>query len=176
MRSIPSRALILLSLVVLGSLLFQGLLSLSPSGDLNPTFHVASRYVDRGSQETGQTFPFLAVLLDYRASYLVFFGLLNLSATSMTFLFCVLESFPVRSSERVLYGGAWVSSLALLAWGCLGLLNDGYWMDYEFLAGPSARIWGAGVTGCLSLFSFFFSAAAIRAVWVRGKEQILDRK
>ncbi len=176
MRSIPSRVLIPLFLAALGLLVFQCLHSLILVGDLNPTFHVASRYVDQGPQETGQTLPFLSALLDYRASYLVLLGLLNLVATLMAFLFCVMESFPVRTGEKLLYSGSWFSSLALLGWGSLGLWNGGNWMDYEFLAGPSARVLGAEVTGCLGVLSFLFSIAVVRSVWARGKEQFLDRK
>jgi hypothetical protein len=132
--------------------------------------------MDLGPQETGSSIPFFSILLDYRGFYWVLLGFLELGVTLIALLFCVMESFPVRVGEKVLYGITWFSALALLLWGSLSLGRGGNWMDYEFLSGPAARKLGVTVSGFLGLIGTFCSFAVIHSVWRRGKEQLLDRK
>jgi hypothetical protein len=173
-----SRSWVWILLLLLSAILFYGLTSLPPLGDTSPTFHVASRYLDRGSDETSLNSSFLAVLLDYRSFDLVLFNLFFLSVTLMAFLFCVVENLSFRPLEWV---WGWVSlllSLTLLVLGCVGLKSGSNFMDYEFwsgIFGPSARAYGAWITGALVLLTVASTLIWIHKVWLLGKEKRLGQ-
>jgi hypothetical protein len=175
-KSFLSRSGPFLFAAALGALFIYGLLALRQPADLNPTFHVASRYVDRGPSETGQAFSLTAVLLDYRAFYLILLALLGVVLVLMVFLFSSMESFSLKGFEKSLFATTWICALALMVWGCLGLSGSGNWMDYEFLSGPQARWWGGWVSGGLALTATLCSFTFAQSVWSRGKGQFLGRK
>lgn len=164
-------------LFLLGTLLFYGLISLPPLGDANPTFHVASRYLDHGVEETGLTFSFFAVLLDYRSFDLILFGLFFLTVTLSILLFCVVENLPIYLPERIWVFITLVSSLILFVLGLMGLKNGNNFMDYEFwsnLFGQSARVHGAWITGGLVLLTVLSSLGWVSKIWVMEKEKRFD--
>jgi hypothetical protein len=162
-------------LLLLSAILFYGLVSLPPLGDTNPTFHVASRYLDRGADETGFSSSFLAVLLDYRSFYLVLLSLFFFSMTLTALLFCVVENVPVRRWEWV-----WVSllsSVALFVLGWIGLKDGSNFMDYEFWSRwerHADRVCGAWVTSGVVLLTITSSLMWAWKVWMLGKENHLD--
>lgn len=173
-----SRFWVWILLLLLGAILFYGLISLPPLGDANPTFHVASRYLDRGLDETGFESSFFAVLLDYRSFDLVLFNLFFLSVTLTAFLFSVVESLPFRPLEGLWAWSSILSSIALLVLGLVGLKDGSNFMDYEFWSvffGPSARSHGAWITGALVLLTVASSLMWLRKVWILGKEKRLGR-
>jgi hypothetical protein len=173
-----SRFIVWIFLLLLSSLLFYGLVSLPAPGDTNPTFHVASRYLDRWSDETGFNSSFLAVLLDYRSFDLILCNLFFLSVTLMAFLFGVVENLPFRPLEWLWAWISLLSSLTLLVLGCVGLKDGSNFMDYEFWSGvfgPSARSHGAWITGALVLLTVASSLMWIGKVWILGKEKRLGR-
>jgi hypothetical protein len=156
------------------ALLFYGLASLPPTGDMNPTFHVASRYLDRATTETGFSNSFLAILLDYRSFDLVLLSLFFLAVTLMALLFCVIENLSVRWLESGWASASLLSSVMLLLLGWVGLKNGNNFMDYEFWAdifGSSARIHGAWITGGLVLITLTTSLVWTWKVLVLGKEK-----
>lgn len=171
-----SRFWVWILLLLLSAILFHGLISLPPVSDTNPTFHVASRYLDRGSDETSFNSSFLAVLLDYWSFDLVLLNLFFLSVTLMTFLFCVVENLPFRPLEWVWAWISLLSSLTLLVLGWVGLKDGSNFMDYEFWSGvfgPSARAYGAWITGGLVLLTVASSLIWFWKVWTLGKEKRL---
>jgi hypothetical protein len=173
-----SRSRVWILLFLLGAILFHGLISLPPKGDTNPTFHVASRYLDRGSDETGFHSSFLAVLLDYWSFDLILLSLFFLSVTLMAFLFSAVENLPFRPSEWLWSWISLLSSLALLVLGWVGLKDGSNFMDYEFwsgIFGPSARSRGAWITGALVLLTVVSSLMWIWKVGILGKEKRLGR-
>jgi hypothetical protein len=172
-----SRLVAWIFLLSLGALLFYGVTSLPPLGDTNPTFHVASRYLDHGAKETGFASSFLAVLLDYRSFDLILFDLFFLALTLTILLFCVVENLPIRPSNWIWASVSLFSSLMLFVLGWIGLKNGSNFMDYEFWSGPfgaSARVHGAWITGGLVLLTIL---ASLRWAWktlVLGKKKRLD--
>jgi hypothetical protein len=164
-------------LISLGALLFYGLISLPPLGDANPTFHVASRYLDHGAEETGFTSPFLSVLLDYRSFDLILFDLFFLALTLTILLFHVVENLPIRPSDWIWACVSLFSSLMLFVLGWMGLKNGSNFMDYEFwsgILGAFSRVHGAWITGGLVLLTIL---ASLRWAWktlVLGKKKRLD--
>jgi hypothetical protein len=172
-----SRFWIWVFLLLLSAVLFYGLISLPPAGETNPTFHVASRYLDRGTDETGMACSFLAVLLDYRSFDLALLSLFFLSVTLTVLLFLTAENI---SLTRLKWGWVWLSlfsSLALLVLGCFSFKNGGNFMDYQFWAvvfGPSARTNGAWITGLLVFLNVASSLMWTRIVLARGKEKRFD--
>jgi hypothetical protein len=174
---ISSRLAAWIFLLLLGALLFYGLISLPPSGDANPTFHVASRYLDHGAEETGFTSSFLAVLLDYRSFDLILFDLFFLALTLTILLFRVVENLPIRPSDWIGACVSLFSSLTLFVLGWIGLKNGSNFMDYEFwsgLFGASARIHGAWITGGLVLLTILTALRWTWKTWVWGKKKQLD--
>ncbi|HXL72067.1 MAG TPA: hypothetical protein VN963_00440 [bacterium] len=163
-------------LLLLSATLFHGLVSLPPPGDTNPTFHAASRYLDRSADETGFTCSFLAVLLDYRSFDLVLLSLFFMSVTLMALLLSAVENLPLRVSGRVWTWASLSSSLTLLVVGSIGLKDGSNFMDYEFWAGvfgSSARAYGAWITGGLVLLTVASSLISVWKVWTHGKEKRL---
>jgi hypothetical protein len=180
-NSLPSRpsfrrSWVWIPLLLLGAILFHGLVSLPPSGDTNPTFHVASRYLDHGADETGFTCSFLAVLLDYRSFDLVLLSLFFMSVTLMALLLSAVENLPLRLSGRLWTWVSLGSSLILLVLGSIGLKDGSNFMDYEFWAGvfgSSARTHGACITGGLVLLTVASSLISVLKVWTYGREKRL---
>ena len=173
-RFIFSSLIIWIILLLLSALLFYGLTVLPSAGDENPTFHVASRYLDRGSAETGFSLPVLAVLLDYRSFDLVFLSLFFIVMTLMALLISVVENLPVRPLARVWAWAALLSCSLLLAANWMGLRTGSNFMDYEFWArvfGPTARIHGAVITGFLVLGTAVCSFVWTYKVLTSGKEK-----
>jgi len=173
-----SRSWVWILLLLLSATLFYGLISLPPWGDINPTFHVASRYLDRGLDETGLKSSFFAVLLDYRSFDLVLLNLFFLSVTLTAFLFCVVENLPFRPLEWLWAWSSLLSSLTLLVLGWVGLKDGSNFMDYEFWSGvfgPSARSHGAWITGALVLLTVVSSLIWVGKVWALGREKRLGR-
>lgn len=173
-RFLFSRLIVWIILPLLGALLFYGLTALPSEGDENPTFHVASRYLDRGTAETGFSFPVLAVLLDYRSFDLVFLSLFFIVMTLMAILIGVVENLPIRPFSQVWAWTALLSSSLLLAAGWLGLRTGSNFMDYEFWAGlfgPTARVHGAEITGFLLLVTAACSFIWTYQVLTSGKEK-----
>jgi hypothetical protein len=172
-----SRFVAWILLFLLGMLLFYGLISLPPMGDDNPTFHVASRYLDHGAEETGFSSSFFAVLLDYRSFDLILFDLFFLAMTLSFLLFCVVENLPLYPLERIWVYIALLSTLMLFVLGLIGLKNGNNFMDYEFwsnLFGPSARVHGAWITGGLALLTVLSSLRWASKIWPMGKEKRFD--
>jgi hypothetical protein len=162
------------SLLLLAVLFFYGLAALPPTGDMNPTFHVASRYLDRATEETGFSNSFLAIFLDYRSFDLVLLSLMFLTLTLIVLLFCVVENLSVRSLERGWAFLSLLSSLILLLLGWVGLKDGCNFMDYEFWAGifgSGARIHGAWITGGLVLMALTASFIWTWKVLILGKEK-----
>jgi hypothetical protein len=169
-----SRLIVWFILPLLSALLFFGLTALPSPGDENPTFHVASRYLDRGTVETGFSIPVLAVFLDYRSFDLVFLSLFFIVMTLMALLIGVVENLPIRPFARVWAWGSLLSSFLLLAAGWVGLRTGSNFMDYEFWAGvfgPTARIHGAVITGFLVLATAVCSFIWTYKVLTSGKEK-----
>jgi len=161
-------------LLALAVLLFYGLISLPPLGDTNPTFHVASRYLDHGAEETGFTSSFLAVLLDYRSFDLILFDLFFLGLTLAILLFRVVENLSIRPSDWIWAYVSLFSSLILFVLGWVGLKSSSNFMDYEFWSGPfgaSARVHGAWITGGLVLLTTLASLTWAWKTWVLGKKK-----
>jgi hypothetical protein len=173
-QSRSARFWVWIPLLLLGALLFYGLTSLPPTGDMNPTFHVASRYLDSAKTETGFSHPFLAIFLDYRSFDLALLSLFFLTMTLIVLLFCVVENLPARSLEWGWISMSLLSSLILLVLGWVGLKDGCNFMDYEFwggVFGPSARIHGAWITGGLVLMTLTASLIWTWKVLVLGKEK-----
>ena len=171
---ISTRLWVWIVLLLLGALLFYGLVSLPPTGDMNPTFHVASRYLDRAAEETGFSSSFLAIFLDYRSFDLVLLSLFFLAVTLIVLLFCVVENLPIRLLKWRWASISLLSSLILLVLVLMGLKNGSNFMDYEFWAvffGPSARIHGAWITGGLVFITLIASLIWTWKVLVLGKEK-----
>lgn len=169
-----SRLIIWIILPLLCALFAYGLTAIPTPGDENPTFHVASRYLDRGTGETGFSFPVLAVFLDYRSFDLVFLSLFFVVMTLMALLISVVENLPVRSFTRIWAGLSLLASFLLLASGWAGLCAGSNFMDYEFWAGvfgPGARIHGAEITGFLVLVTAICSFIWTYKVLTSGKEK-----
>lgn len=164
-------------LLLLAGLFFYSLGSLRPAGEINPTFHVASRYMDRSLEETGFTHSFSAIFLDYRGFDLVLLSLFFLSMTLFTLLLCVVEELTVRSRE-----GAWAflalfSSLSLLLLGWVGLNNGSNFMDYEWGArvfGSAARVHGGWIAGALTVTALLTSFVWTWKVLALGEEKSFD--
>ncbi len=174
---LSSRLIAWIILFSLGVLLFYGLISLPPLGDTNPTFHVASRYLDHGVEETGFTSSFLAVLLDYRSFDLILFDLFFIALTLTILLFRVVENLPLRPSDWIWACVSLFSSSMLFVLGWIGLKNGSNFMDYEFWSGPfgaSARVHGAWITGELALLTILASLTWAWKTWVLGKKKRLD--
>jgi hypothetical protein len=140
--------------------------------DPNPTFHVASRYVDLGAGETGFSLPFFATLLDYRSFYLTLLSLMDLGLVLLTLLLSVMETRPLSLFERTLAGLSLLSSFMMMLWGALGPLRGINWSDYEFLAGPSARVTGGWISGALALAATLSAGVLIASVWGRNKTPV----
>jgi len=174
---ISSRLVIWIFLFLLGALLLYGLVSLPPPGDNNPTFHVASRYLDHGEEETGFTFSFLAVLLDYQSFDLILFDLFFIALTLSILLFCVVENLPIYPSEWKLACVTLLSSLILFVLGSIGFKIGNNFMDYEFwskIFGRSTRVHSAWITGVLVLLTVLSSLRLFSKIWAAGKEKRFD--
>ena len=129
---ISSRFVVWILLFLLSTLLFYGLISLPSLDNANPTFHVASRYLDHGAEETGFSSSFFAVLLDYRSFDLILFDLFFIAVILSILLFCVVENLPIYLPEWIWAFVALLSSVILFVLGLIGLKNGNNFMDYEF--------------------------------------------
>ena len=162
-------------LLALCAVLYHGLISLPPAGETNPTFHVASRYLDHGAEETGLGVPFLAVLLDYRSFDLVLLSLFFLGVTLAALLFCLVENLSLRPLDWKWAWGSLLSSFGLLVLGGIGLKSGSNFMDYEFwsaLFGPAARTHGAWITGALVFIALLTSSLWVWKILTLGKEKL----
>jgi hypothetical protein len=169
-----SRIVFYILLLLLGSLLFYGLVSLPPWDETNPTFHVASRYLDHSAEETGFSSSFWGVLLDYRSFDLILFNLFFLALTLSILLFCAVENLPIRRAEWLLVWLSLLSSITLFLLGWIGLKSGSNFLDYEFwsfLFGSAARIHGAWITGGLVLLTVCSSLKLVSKIWPLGKEK-----
>ncbi len=173
-RFLFSRLIVWIVLPLLGALFVYGLTALPSLSDENPTFHVASRYLDRGTAETGFSLPVLAVFLDYRSFDLVFLSLFFIVMTLMALLVSVVENLPIRPFARVWAWMALLASALILTAGWVGLRTGSNFMDYEFWAGvfgPGARVYGAEITGFLVLVTAACSFTWTYQVLTSGKEK-----
>jgi multisubunit Na+/H+ antiporter MnhB subunit len=148
-------------ILILGAGSFYALTFLPSSSGPQPTFHVASRFMERGTQETGFSSHTLAVLADYRSFDLILLSFIFLIGTLMASLLCLTEKTPVRAGWVFLNSISILSVVMLLGVGLVCLKKGGNFLDYEvwshFLGSSwsRARSAGSGVllfSTCLAAF------------------------
>ncbi|HVM32437.1 MAG TPA: hypothetical protein VMU88_04835 [bacterium] len=122
-------------LLLAGGLTVTAFLRLAPSGPgISPLVsHVASRYVQRGALETGQSYPVSAVFSDYRS-----FDLVLLALIFLTVSFSLFGGAP-RGKKSQLDGrlpGSLAGPLGVWGLGFFCLLAGSRFLDYEALPLP----------------------------------------
>jgi hypothetical protein len=149
--------------LLLGAGLFYILTLLTPPGDSHPTLHVASRYLESGTKETGFSNLIVAVFLDYRSFDLLLLGALLLTAELTVFLFYFSEEKPIQPWLRgsVLFCVFGVILIVLVGLVCVW--GGSNFLDYEFFGSwfdsPQSRIKGAELAGLglgLTVAGFLF--------------------
>ena len=153
---------------VLAAIGFSKLPSLGTDPDSPLLTHVASRYFERSTLETGQSHPALAVFGDYRSLDLAILSLLWFAASLGFFL---MES----GKKRGLSPRALLCLLGpVLVWG-LGLLclaGGSNFLDYETLPFPFAPSQIRLAGGFLAILGVLFAAGFfIRAFFTRQGER-----
>jgi len=154
--------------LLFGVLLFYALEGLPPAGDsASPvSAHVASRYVEQGTMETGQSNLTAAVLSDYRGFDLWILSFLILAAglAALSFGWGKPGGRRARSVREKALGAALLGPMLCLLTGLLCLAGGGNFLDYEALSLPvrpdQTRAAGSllmelGIL--LSIFGFLFT-------------------
>lgn len=164
--------------LLLGAGLLYILTLLTPAGDSHPTLHVASRYLENGTKETGFSNLTAAVFLDYRSFDLLLLDFLLLAAGLTVFLFHLSEEKPIKPWlwGSVLVCAFGVFLMILVGWVCVQ--GGSNFLDYEFFGSwvdsaqsrmKGAELEGLGLGITFTGFLFLFWKTLLR--W---KEDYLD--
>ncbi len=122
-------------ILVLGAGLFYALTLLPSSSGPQPTFHVASRYIERGAQETGfsNLWMMMGVWADYRSFDLILLSFVFLAGTFLTLLLYLTDAISAGVGGFVLAFESLLSVLTILGVGLIcSLKYGGNFLDYDF--------------------------------------------